>query len=428
MRLERSILVLVLIAGGAAGATSVAAQPRGAVPTQAPDSAECERLRLGGRPESGLSQVPGMANVAAIFGVRGVTAITGDGAALNWFASEGCPRVANQALATPELTNVAAFAWGAYQSAIALKTDGTVWEWTYSSYTTRQISVSDAIKIAAGRGHNLILKKDGTVWAWGYHGDCGEGGEPASEFSPPASEARGFGPRQIRGLKRAVAVSAGNRVSVALQADGTVWWWGNRTGDDNRHSSWRSPVCSSRGDYGKPPPQPIPQRVPGLADVVAVATGYMHHLALKRDGTVWAWGLNDCGQVGTRPAMPDGSMDYNKAFVPAPVKVRGISGAKAVVAGARHSLVLKSDGTVWAWGNSANGQLGAPLQSINSPPGLENLCESLVRSSVGGVKFESFSPTPRPVRGLEGVSAIAAGSFSSIALKNDRTVWVWGAK
>jgi len=81
---------------------------------------------------------------------------------------------------------------------------------------------------------------------------------------------------------------------------------------------------------------------------VAIAGGGFHSLALRSDGTVWAWGENDTGELG------DGSAT-NRAT---PVQVSGLTGVAAIAAGTHHSLALKSDGTVRAWGYNFYGQLG----------------------------------------------------------------------
>ncbi|MEK7778442.1 MAG: RCC1 repeat-containing protein, partial [Chloroflexota bacterium] len=83
---------------------------------------------------------------------------------------------------------------------------------------------------------------------------------------------------------------------------------------------------------------------------MAVAAGQAHSLALKIDETVWAWGHNAYGQLGNAP----GGMPAS----PIPVKVSGLTDVKAVAAGGGHSLALKSDGSVWAWGYNYYGQLG----------------------------------------------------------------------
>jgi alpha-tubulin suppressor-like RCC1 family protein len=83
---------------------------------------------------------------------------------------------------------------------------------------------------------------------------------------------------------------------------------------------------------------------------MAVAGGLFHALAVRTDGTVWAWGFNGNGQLG------NGTTD-NQAM-PVPEQVQGASGGVAVAGGYLHSLALRPDGTFWAWGSNADGQVG----------------------------------------------------------------------
>jgi len=126
---------------------------------------------------------------------------------------------------------------------------------------------------------------------------------------------------------------------------------------------------------------------------IAGALGGNHSLALKNDGTVMAWGWNFAGQLG------DGTtLDRN-----VPAEVSGLTGIIAVSCGASHSLALKDDGTVWTWGRNSNGQLG------------------------DGTTIDRT--TPVQVIGLTNVIAIAgcgAEAIHSLALKSDGTVWSWG--
>lgn len=121
------------------------------------------------------------------------------------------------------------------------------------------------------------------------------------------------------------AISAGGAHSLGLQQDGSVWGWGsNQLGQvgDGTTTSRLAPV-----------------RLSSLTGVfVAVSAGTGHSLALKSDGSVWAWGRNSEGQVGDNTTIPRRL----------PVKVSLLTNIVAVSAGGAHSLALKSDGTVWS--------------------------------------------------------------------------------
>jgi alpha-tubulin suppressor-like RCC1 family protein len=124
--------------------------------------------------------------------------------------------------------------------------------------------------------------------------------------------------------------------------------------------------------------------------VEAIAGGQSHTIALKSDGTVWAWGHNDYGQLG------DGTTTMRTT----PVQVSNLSGVHAIACGTHHVVALKGDGTVWTWGRNVNGQLGDGTWTDRH--------------------------TPVQVEDLNGVCAVAGGGDHTIALKCDGTVWTWG--
>ena len=132
-----------------------------------------------------------------------------------------------------------------------------------------------------------------------------------------------------------------------------------------------------------------PAQVAGLSGIVAIAAGGYHSLALKADGTAWAWGQNSFGQLG------DGTLTKKES----PVQVSGLSGAEKIAAGENHSLAIKPDGTAWVWGYNAYGQLGNG----------------------------AFETSRVPVQcGMGQATAIAAGYEHNLALKEDGTAWAWG--
>ncbi len=178
------------------------------------------------------------------------------------------------------------------------------------------------------------------------------------------------------GEYRRVGVAAGAFHAVAVKADGTVWAWGGNT--------------EGQVGNGTTNPGPAPALVAGLSGVVDVAAGYYHSVALVSDGTVWAWGRNLFGQLG------DGTSNQQLL----PVQTQGISGVTAIACGGNSTYALKSDGTVWAWGLNDQGQLG------------------------DGTETTQFSPVQ--VQGLSGIVAIAAGELHGLALASDGTIWAWG--
>ena len=177
-------------------------------------------------------------------------------------------------------------------------------------------------------------------------------------------------------LTDVTAIAAGSAHTVALKTDGTVYAWGMN-------------YCGQLGD-GTTTDRYTPVKVSTLTDVTAIAAGYLHTVALKTDGTVYAWGSNSFGQLG------DGTTTERHA----PVQVSTLTDMTAISAGRYHTVALKTDGTVYAWGYNYYGQLG------------------------DGTTTDRHAPVE--VSSLTDVTAIAAGRNHTVALKTDGTVYTWG--
>ena len=174
-------------------------------------------------------------------------------------------------------------------------------------------------------------------------------------------------------------MAAGLNHTVAIKSDGTLWTWGfnyyGQLGIGSVAEQW------------------FPAQV-SLSNVVAAAGGTSHSLAVAAGGTVWAWGYNFYGQLAE--TATDG---YNvDSYTPA--QVSNVTGVIAVAAGQYHSMALKSDGTVWAWGYNGQGELGNGSNADSDTP------VQVVRAMGRGA--------------LTGIIAIAAGQFFSLALKIGR--------
>lgn len=270
-------------------------------------------------------------------------------------------------------------------TSVALLDDGTVWQWGTSPggdwKTPHQVDISGVRQIAAGSGYVLALKADGSVWGWGSneHGQLGDGTYRDSAEPVQAD------------IKGVAALAAGKDISLALRSDGTVWAWGY-----NSYGQIGGGSCNVTGS-------PVPVQVKGLNDIKAIAAGGSHCFALQGDGTVWAWGENAHGILG------DGTNEIR--FTPVRSKISGIKG---IDAGTTHALVAKLDGSVWAWGYNYMGQLGDGSVSLHDQS----------RVSFGP---EADDYNPDLVRGVTDVKAVAAGSSHSVALENDGNVYAWGS-
>lgn len=264
---------------------------------------------------------------------------------------------------------------------VGVLADGSVWGWGSNQYgaTLGRASpllalipesipeVTNAVMAKAGDAHCVALRGDGRMFAWGYNGYGALGVADPGRYQPT----------EVPGLRCLVAVDAGWYHSLALGSDGTVWAWGyNYEGQLGRGyaGGWNS----------------TPTPVPGLGNVTAIAAGGLHNLAIRADGTVWAWGWNSQGQLG------DGSLDRRVT----PYQVAGIAGATAIAASFDHSMVLLADGSVRLWG-AGSGKMG------------------------DGTVNRSLVPV-QPIGMGANVTGIAGGYYHSLFLKSDRTVWGCG--
>jgi len=168
----------------------------------------------------------------------------------------------------------------------------------------------------------------------------------------------------------------GTEHAVALGLDGTVYAWGRN--------------ASGQIGTGNVQDAHTPVAIAAASPASAVGAGRNNSVVVKRDGSVWAWGAGGWGALGT--GSPNSS--------PSPVQVPGLSGFRAVDLGDDHVLALKSDGTVWAWGFNLTNEVGA---------------------GAGHPRM-----TPFQVPGISNAIAVAAGSFHSLALRADGTVVGWG--
>ena len=403
--------------------------------------------------------VPGLRNVVEIAaGGNHTLARTSDGAVWAWGLNvdgrigDGTTTNRSSPTRVVGLSGVVALAasgndpsgtgYGSGNSA-AVAVDGSVWMWGTASFDRlgagstprssvpiRLPGIDRVTAISSGDGFTIALRADGSVWTWG----------PSAPFAGLVQNI--WIPQPVPGLSGIVRISAGQAHAAAVDGNGNVWSWGsNRFGE----------IGNGRSGFG--PDEPV-QRI-GVAGARDVAAGPNHTLALMQDGSLRGWGLNNHGQVGNgvqsvellpvAVAAPgsfvsistgggdsretsgasfgvrsDGAVlawgdngggqlgDGTPLLQPAPISVRNLDQVTQVAAGGTsfgvygggHSLALRVDGSVWAWGRNATGQLGDGTQIGRS--------------------------TPAPVPGIPPMTAIAAGDHFSLALSLDGHVWKWG--
>jgi len=236
------------------------------------------------------------------------------------------------------------------------------------------------------------------LWSWGGYGAAAVG------YDNPS-------PSMATTITNWVAVAAGYVHNLGLTADGQLWAWG-----DNSFGE----LGDGPASYATPT-SPVP--VNGVSDVVAIAAGADGSVALRGDGTVWTWGRNDLGQLGNGYLSTTGCQ-----CDPVPQQVPGLTDFVSVAARLGYSLGLRSDGTVWAWGNYSYGTYSAPIQV----GGLDHIVA--IAAGMGGAVALKSDGTVWVQNGLDSwqvgslsnIVAIAAGSSFGLALGADGTVWAWG--
>lgn len=232
-----------------------------------------------------------------------------------------------------------------------VQTNGTAWAWGYSTYGSLGLGAtgnySSPVQIGAltnwrsvkgGNQSSMGLKTDGTIWAWGRNVWGQLGLNNTTNYSSPVQIGAGTNWSQI---------SCGYGISAAIKNDGTLWTWGNGTSGALGHGN--TTYYSS------------PKQVGSLTDWAYVSTNGNDRfcLAIKTDGTLWGWGANANGQLGTGNTINRSS----------PVQIGALTNWAAVSGGSNnYSVAVKTDGTLWAWGDNNFGQLGTGnITSTSSP-------------------------------------------------------------
>ena len=277
---------------------------------------------------------------------------------------------------------------------MAIRRDGTLWAWgsqldgrlgnnvtTGNQTTPLQIGTDTWVQVSAGSTHTMAIRRDGTLWAWGgqLNGRLGNGETSGNQPTPV----------QIGDDRNWALVSAGNTHTVAIRTDGTLWAWG-------------SPADGRLGNGSTSGDQSSPVQIGTDTNWAQVAASEQHNLAIRRDGTLWAWGRNEFGQTGqTFEGAPQAATNNSS-----PVQVGSNTNWEFIAAGSvgtNHSIAVRSDGTIWVWGNNARGQVG------------------------DGSVFSSHSPMRLGTENWQHISASLQASAHNVAVRADGSLWTWGA-
>ena len=283
------------------------------------------------------------------------------------------------------------------QFSVALRSDGTLWSWGANKSNAGQLGLDigstthietptqigsdhDWKDIAAGAAHCLALKSSGTMWAWGwnYGGEIGDG-----------TTIQRNSPVQAGTDNDWKNVYCGMLCSYAIKNDGSLWAWG-----------WtymgQLGIGQTTESYNKTPTQVGTDKdwlmVSGGGAAVIVGgalTSAGYALGLKTDGTLWAWGANEHGELG------DGTTQEKYS----PVKIGNDNNWRQLATGLSSSSALKSDHTLWSWGDNFLGALGIGNELQQSAP---------VQAS--GTDWNQLT----------------RGPSYGLAIKTNGTLWGWG--
>ncbi|MCL2557379.1 MAG: hypothetical protein FWE09_02770, partial [Treponema sp.] len=278
--------------------------------------------------------------------------------------------------------------------------------------------------VAAGGNHSAVIGADGSLWTWGAN-NAGQVGDGTTEDRDR--------PVRIGAGQAWASVSAGAGFTSAIASDGSLWLWGNNANGqlgDGTTTNRALPVrLDARG---------------GPSSWTSVSAGSSHALAIGSDGSLWAWGSGTRGQLG------NGRMADSRV----PVRVGESYGWAHASAGDGHSAAIMADGSLWTWGSNSNGQLGSgasgPRTERSSPVrvGSDNDWAFVsagwahtvaVRTDLSlwawgsggsgrlgdGTAADQAAPTR--VGADRNWATVSAGREHTVAIGADGSLWAWGS-
>lgn len=223
---------------------------------------------------------------------------------------------------------------------VAVKTDGTLWTWGsndsgqlgngtgVNSIEPIQVSAdTNWLHVQAGAVHNVAIKADGSMWAWGSN-EVGQVGVASISSVIPL-------PVQVGTDTDWNMVSSSGYTTMAIKNNGTLWGWGNNSSGQLGNNTFINRYA--------------PVQIGTATNWKSVSSSDYHNSAIKTNGTLWTWGSNSSGQLG--------NMFFSVPFY-VPTQIGVETDWKVTSAGPENTVALKNDGTLWAWGWNADGQLG----------------------------------------------------------------------
>tara|TARA_B100001094_G_scaffold90925_1_gene86961 strand:- start:201 stop:1340 length:1140 start_codon:yes stop_codon:yes gene_type:complete len=244
---------------------------------------------------------------------------------------------------------------------------------TARSSPTQVVGGGGFIELGGARTSRRAVKGNGTLWSWGSNSAGILGQNSNQDFSSPV---------QIPGTTWSKPLIGGEDAAGCIKTDGTLWMWGN-----NQYGQL------AQNNEGPSTQHSSPKQVPGTTwkDIAGTDDSY---LAVKTDGTMWAWGNNE-GVGGDGDILPSIGTDRSS-----PIQIPGTTWNKIATNTFKSYYAIKTDGTLWSWGYNPGGLLGQ-----------NNVTKSHSPAQIPGTTWSEIS---------------AISNIAAMGLKTDNTMWVWG--